>query len=59
MLASWAIIPFSQIYQTNLQGFCLSIMHIDLKALIFRTYPQTEVTLMCMELFSMIRLMLS
>ena len=46
---------FSQFCLTNLQGFCLSFMLIDLKASTFRTYPQTEVTLMCTEHFLMIR----
>ncbi len=54
-LASSAITPFSQFCLTTLLGFCLNITHIALKALIFRNYPQTEVTLMCTELFLIIR----
>ncbi len=53
-LTSWAITPFSQCCLTNLLGFCLNITHIALKASIFRNYPQTEVALMCTELFLMI-----
>ncbi len=51
-LASSAITPFSQYCLTNLLGFCLNITHIALKASIFLTCPQTEVTFTLYHFFS-------
>jgi hypothetical protein len=53
--AVWARMKFSLFCPTSLRGFCSSFTVIDLKASISRSYPQTEVGLMCTELFWMIR----
>jgi hypothetical protein len=55
MPAVWAHMKFSLLCPTSLLGFCSSFTVIDLKASISRSYPQTEVGLMCTELFWMIR----
>jgi hypothetical protein len=55
MLASWAHVTFSLFCLISLQGFCSSFTLIDLKALIFPSYPHIEVILMCTEHFWMIR----
>ena len=51
ILAGWAHMIFFLFCPTSLLGFCSSFTVIDLKASISRSYPQTEVGLMCMELF--------
>jgi hypothetical protein len=55
VLAGWAHMKFSLFCPTGLRGFCSSFTVIDLKASISRSYSQTEVSLMCTELFWMIR----